>query len=119
MPSVVIVDDESDLVQILCDYFDIENIDVLGTADNGKDGLDLCIKHSPDYLLLDLNMENYDGFYTIDNLPKSGTLQKIIVITGRIEEDAKKLEKYANITLFSKPFEIQQIIDIVKGKNPD
>lgn len=119
MPSVVIVDDEPDIVKILCEYFDIENIDVLGTGNNGKDAVELCAKHSPDYLLLDLNMEKYDGFYTIENLPNFDNPQKIIVITGQIGEEIQKLENYDNITVLPKPFDIQQIVNIVKGKNSD
>ena len=53
MVRIVIVDDEVDYTEILKDYCELNGIEVVGIGHNGKDAVDLCKEHSPDFLLLD------------------------------------------------------------------
>lgn len=115
MSSVVIIDDESDLVSTMSDYFVIQNIDVLATGNNGKDAVELCLKHSPDYLLLDLNMPNYDGFYALEKLYEISS-SKIIVISGSTTENLTKLQNYKGITVIKKPFVAHDVAKLIQGK---
>lgn len=115
MVSAVIIDDEGELVEIFSEYFTLENIDILATGKNGKEAVELCIKHSPDFLILDLNMGEYNGFYALENLDKEKKMPHVIVITGEIDNQIEKLKPYDDIILLSKPLDLPKIVNTMKG----
>lgn len=98
MTTVVIVDDEVDAVDGLSELLQIKKIDVVGVGYDGKQAVDLCMKHNPDILLLDLSMPEYDGFYTLEKL-KDSKSTKIIIMTGLIDENV--VNKLNNFSIFS------------------
>ncbi|GJM71851.1 hypothetical protein HMSSN036_40670 [Paenibacillus macerans] len=57
--TLLIVDDEADIVELLKDYFELGGYSVL-TAGNGGEALKQMEK-SPDLVLLDINMPGMDG----------------------------------------------------------
>lgn len=69
-PIKVLVADDSVLMRLLIS--DILNgdseIDVVETATNGKDAVEKVLLHSPDVVLLDMNMGEYDGLYAVKNI---------------------------------------------------
>ena len=66
---IVVVDDHAlfrkGLVGLLSDMDDIE---VVGEASNGKDALDVIARAKPDLVLLDVNMPGMDGVATVKSL---------------------------------------------------
>ncbi len=58
--SILIVDDEKDIVSMLSRYFYKIGY-VVYTAINGKEALNAITKH-PDIILLDINMPDMNGF---------------------------------------------------------
>ena len=58
--SILIVDDERDIVSMLNQYFCKIGY-VVYTAINGKEALNAITKH-PDIILLDINMPDMNGF---------------------------------------------------------
>ena len=61
MTSVIIVDDEKDIVNSLSMLLESHGIDVIGKGYNGLEGIQLFDKLHPDIVLLDLAMPEYDG----------------------------------------------------------
>lgn len=59
MPKILIVDDEKDVVALLCNYFDLCGYDVISACD-GKKALEK-ISQNPDIILLDVNMPKLNG----------------------------------------------------------
>jgi len=112
MISVVIVDDDIDVTEGLSELFQIKKIDVVGIGYNGKQAIELCAQHTPDFLILDLTMPEFDGFYALKKL--QNTLTKIIVVTGVIDENT--LEKLNNFSVFSiqrKPLKFDDLFKIM------
>lgn len=60
---------------------EMENIQVIGTASNGKEVLTLMETMEPDIILLDINMPMMDGLETTQNLKKRRPGTKIIILT--------------------------------------
>ncbi len=111
MTSVVIVDDENDLVEVLSELMNLNKIDVLGVGYDGKQAVELCAKHNPDYLILDLTMPEFDGFYALEKL--QDTKIKIIVLTGRTDIDfIKKLEQFPILTTQTKPLNFDVLLNL-------
>ncbi|MGN0695657.1 MAG: response regulator [Oscillospiraceae bacterium] len=82
MIKVLIADD----VQILRRGLDAvlstdEDIKVVGEAANGKEALEMCIKHSPDVVLMDMRMPEYDGEYGTRQIKTHFPGIKVLVLT--------------------------------------
>lgn len=81
--SILIVDDERDIVSMLNQYFCKIGY-VVYTAINGKEALNAITKH-PDIILLDINMPDMNGF-TICEKIRNFVSCPIIFLTARIED---------------------------------
>ena len=89
--SILIVDDERDIVSMLNQYFCKIGY-VVYTAINGKEALNAITKH-PDIILLDINMPDMNGF-TICEKIRNFVSCPIIFLTARIE-DCDKIKGFA------------------------
>ena len=85
--KILLVDDEQDILEFLSYNLRKEGCDVI-TANNGKEGLELAKKHTPDLILLDVMMPEMDGMEVCENLRSIQKLDNtfIIFLTARSEE---------------------------------
>lgn len=59
---VIVVEDEGITLMQLHKIFRHENIELIGTASNGPDGVALTLREKPDMVLMDINMPgDYNG----------------------------------------------------------
>lgn len=65
-----------------------EDIDLVGEAGSGEEGIQLALQYEPDVVLMDLVMEGMDGIETTRRLLKELPDCKVIVLTSYID-DAK------------------------------
>ena len=114
MALILIVEDESELVKILRSYLEKAGYDVL-TAARGDHALSLWENHSPDLVLLDLNLPGMDGLDVAREIRKRrGT--PIIMVTARVEETDRLvgLELGAD-DYISKPYSPREVVARVKA----
>ena len=57
--KILVVDDDKELVKMLCSYFNMKQYETI-TATDGMEALNK-IKMKPDIILLDINMPRMDG----------------------------------------------------------
>ena len=86
--SVLIVDDEESLVNVLSRKFEDEGITAY-TAHNGRDGLNIAFEKHPDIILLDIMMPEMDGLDVMKQLQGDewGKLVPIILLTNSSSMD--------------------------------
>ncbi|HIG74684.1 MAG TPA: response regulator transcription factor [Bacteroidetes bacterium] len=86
-PTVLLVDDEPDLVELLQYTLEQAGYRVLA-ASNGKDGLRLAETERPDVAVLDIMMPEMDGIELTQRLREDAQLRltPIILLTARVEE---------------------------------
>ena len=65
MTSVIVIDDNEDIVSSMSDLLEFHKIDVIGTGSNGLECVELYDTLRPDVVLLDLQMPEYDGLYAL------------------------------------------------------
>jgi len=84
----VILADDHDLVRTglkrLLD--DVDNISVIGEADNGIDAISLVGELAPDIAILDVNMPGLNGIETTDKLHRIYPQLKILIISMHTDE---------------------------------
>jgi CheY-like chemotaxis protein len=81
MTRILVVDDEPILRQVIELTLQKAGFDVVA-AGNGKEGLDLYRKTSPDLVITDIMMPIMDGFETIRALKQITPGVKIIAMSG-------------------------------------
>ena len=113
MITVVIVDDEVDAVNGLSEILKIKKFDVVGVGYDGKQAVELCRLHNPDFLFLDLSMPKFDGFYALEKLQdKSHT--KIVIMTGLTDDETvKKLSNFSVLSVQLKPLNFDFIFNML------
>ncbi len=115
IPTAIVVDDSKMIVQVLCDYLAMINVDVLGRGHNGKDAVELYKKHRPDIVFLDIMMPDYDGYYALENIKKIDINAKVVVVTSDLrQKDSEELERLKPTKIIFKPFAIDTIKEIVE-----
>jgi len=114
-PSVIIVDDDSDTVEIFEEYLKLEKIPVLAKGFDGSQAVELYSKFRPDVVLLDIMMPNFDGFYAIEKIRALDPDSKFVILTADITKETKaRLEKLNSAAVLYKPYDIDEIIQVIK-----
>lgn len=112
--TVLIVDDEKNIVDILSFNLIREGFEILCAYD-GREGLELALQKNPDLILLDIMLPYMDGFEVCRQFRKKNNLTPVIMLTAREEEEDKifGLELGAD-DYISKPFSVRELIARVK-----
>ena len=85
---VLLVDDHSVVRMGLRAFFDqLEDIDVVGEASDGSEGVALTRRLKPDVVLMDLLMPNMDGITAIGRIKAELPETEIVTMTSFIEEE--------------------------------
>ncbi len=122
--SVAIVDDNTRIVNMLSDVMKGDNeVEVVGTADNGVSALDLIKEKEPDVVLLDLIMPKLDGLGVMEKLKRNAEIKKMpsfIVITAIGQElvTENAFELGADYYIM-KPFDNAMVLSRIKRSKMD
>ena len=112
--TVLIVEDEQNIVDILAFNLSREGYDTMEAYD-GATGLQLALEHNPDLILLDLMLPEMNGFEVSRRIREAGSTTPVLMLTAR-EEEADKvmgLELGAD-DYITKPFSMRELLARVK-----
>jgi twitching motility two-component system response regulator PilH len=85
-------------------------------ADNGVAGLDMIIKHTPDFVITDLLMPEMDGFELLENLRSRGISVPVIVMSADIQETTRRrIMELGAKTLLNKPFQSTTLLETLRN----
>lgn len=111
MTNVVIVEDDHDGAEVLEEYLTLKGINVIAKGYNGLEAVQLYQKLRPDYILLDMLMPLYDGFYGLRKIQELDSKAKVIILSASVSEDEKeKLRELGVTAIFQKPYEIDTLV---------
>jgi DNA-binding response OmpR family regulator len=102
--SILLVEDDLPIVNVLKERLEQENFDLL-VASDGEEGLKMAIEKHPDLILLDIIIPKMGGLIMLEKLRKDswGKKVKVIVLTNLSNiESEKKAIKHKVISYITK-----------------
>jgi len=113
--TVLIVDDEKNIVDILSFNLKKEGFEIAAAYD-GKAALELYAKKRPDLILLDVMLPLLDGFEVCRRIRRADRKTPIIMLTAREEETDKVLGLDLGADDYiTKPFSVRELQARVKA----
>jgi DNA-binding LytR/AlgR family response regulator len=110
----LIVDDEPIARRVLREELElIEDVEIIGEADNGKKALDQIAEHKPDLVLLDLQMPTMGGLEVVRRLKDGGHMPVIVVVTAYDKFAIQAFEAGA-IDYLLKPVGQERLVEAVE-----
>ena len=115
--TVVVIDDEKDLIELVRYNLEKEGFDVIG-AMNGEAGLEIARQHRPNLILLDLMLPGMDGLEVCRRIRSDNSTVRIpiIILTAKADEPDRivGLELGAD-DYITKPFSPRELAARVKA----
>lgn len=112
--KTIIIDDEPDAINLLKDLLaDIEEIEVLATAENVNKAYQVIIEHEPDLLFLDIQMPEQSGFELVKKL-KSENIHLTIIFVTAYNKFAIQAIKHAAFDFLLKPIDRNELTEAIQ-----
>lgn len=111
---ILIVEDDSKLVQILRDNFAFEGYEVTSTTD-GREALALAQDTSPDVILLDVMLPGTNGFQICESLRRRSQTPILMVTARTLKTDKLKGLNSGADDYITKPFDIDEVLARVRA----
>lgn len=115
MRKVLIIEDNQDVRETTADIVELANYKVI-TAEDGKVGVKMALKHLPDLILCDIMMPELDGYGVFQILNDNSKTASIpfIFLTAKIEKsDMRKGMNLGADDYLTKPFEEHELLDAI------
>ncbi len=111
--KILVVDDDPDIRQILCDRIKALGYQV-ATAENGIEALEKITREEPDLVFLDLQMPQLGGMQVLKKVREHSELPVIIISAFGTIEKAVEAMKEGAFDFITKPFCTDHIEIIIK-----
>jgi len=112
MPSVLIADDEQELLELLRFSISSAGFDVT-TAKDGAKALNLARTQKFDLIILDVMMPRMDGYHVASEITQDPTAPPILLLTSRdFSQDEPAIKGSGATAFLNKPFEIPELLNV-------
>lgn len=112
--KVMVVDDEKEIVDFLERFLIRFNLSVI-KATGGLEAFDFFKQHRPELVFLDIKMPDKDGLVLLQELIEIDQRLKVIMITGRDEEEIRdKAKSMGALDYITKPLDLTELGGKVK-----
>jgi pilus assembly protein CpaE len=90
--KVIVVDDIAETREMIQRMLLFDpNIEVVATAQSGREAIDLTLKLKPDVIIMDINMPDMDGITATDTIRKRSPYTQVIILS--VQSDAGYMRK--------------------------
>ena len=94
-------------------YFE-EDVEVVGSGSNGREGVDLAIKLNPDIVLMDINMPGMDGIAASETISSQAPNVQVVMMSVQGEADYLRRSMLAGAREFLiKPFSGDELVNSI------
>ena len=113
---VLIVDDVHDARDNVAKLLRFEpDVEIVGLAENGQEGIDIAFLTEPDIVLMDINMPGMDGIQATSRIVSRLPNTAVIMMSVQNEADFLRRAMLAGAREFlSKPFGLDELIESIR-----
>jgi len=112
LPSILVVEDDPSVLEMLHDALDLWGFDVF-LAKNGREGLHVLATQKVDGILLDTDMPVMDGMTMLDELRWLGYPTPVVIMSGGVKRmNQRQLVEEGAQAFMSKPFSLPFLRDV-------
>ena len=117
MATLLVIEDELEVVDVLKDYFSHHGVEVLSAA-TGEEGLILIEQKKPDLVLLDMKLgAGISGMEVLRKARGLNTKSQIVVVTAVDDENVAKLATGLGAAGYvTKPLTLQELEKVVLSR---
>ncbi len=116
MKSILVIEDNPEVRENLCEILELSNYDVR-SAENGKIGVQVALANPPDLIICDVMMPELDGFGVLRILSKKPATFDIPFIFLTAKADKMDFRKGMNLgadDYITKPFDDVELLDAIE-----
>lgn len=113
---ILVVDDNADTIENVSRliYFE-EDIEVIGQAYTGREGLEMAIETSPHIILMDINMPDMDGITATKEITAQTPFSQVIIMSVQSENHYLRQAMMAGAREFqAKPFTADELVNSIR-----
>jgi two-component system, cell cycle response regulator DivK len=116
--KILLVEDDEDNRDLVVFIMQRSKLDVeLLVAENGKEAIDIALKHIPELILMDMQMPVMDGFQATEALKANAATQHIPIIAFTAQakpEDKIRTLKVGCVEHYSKPMDPEELLNLIR-----
>ena len=113
--KVLIVDDSAFVVKQLQQIFVSEQYNVVGTAENGEEGVLMYKEYKPDLVTMDITMPKMDGITALTKIIEYDKNAKVVMVSALGKEDMVKKALLAGAKNYiTKPLDRKKVLERIK-----
>lgn len=114
--SVLMVEDESEMRDLLRNTLEKVGVEVIGEAENGKLALEACVETSYDIVMLDIGLPDMDGLSVLKAMKRLNKKAFVVLVTAddSIESIQTAISSGANGYVV-KPYSYEKILDVINN----
>ena len=121
--TILCIDDQKDILDLLGDYLDTLGYQII-TAEDGEEGLKKAMEVRPDLIFLDIMMPKKNGYAVLRELKADANLWDIPVIMLSVQSEMEEMCQLEGAVHFlSKNFRLKEvgelIGEILEGKSQE
>ena len=91
------------------------DFEVVGVMEDGISAIPMIVERKPDFLIVELILQGYDGLFLISKIREAGVKTKIIVLSSLVREEIvqKSIASGADYFL-AKPYKFSVLIEVIE-----
>jgi len=118
MKTILLIEDNADMRENTAEMLELADYRVL-KAENGKSGVELARKETPDLVLCDIMMPELDGYGVLHMLGRNPATAEVpfIFLSAKAERgDIRKGMEMGADDYLTKPFEESELLNAIEGR---
>ncbi|MCG8473482.1 MAG: response regulator [Desulfobacterales bacterium] len=117
LPCILVVDDEADIRKMISRHFRFIGYDVIDSASNGKEALDILAAQRVEVVISDIQMPVMNGLDLLRTIRREYPMVHVIIITGYVTIDnlLSALKLGADTCVFKPIEEMGELEDAVSA----
>jgi CheY-like chemotaxis protein len=96
---VLVVDDTAHLRRFVADMLSLDGFDVVGTAADGEEAVEMVPRLDPHVVVMDLRMPGIDGLEATRRIRATRPGQQVVLYTAYLDETVEQAAREAGVAL--------------------